>query len=219
MSPRTRRRRHLAAACGLTGALLGVAAGVTQVTVGSRVPEWTGAKQSPLALGLLTVALSLGAGFAAGRQRSVGLSTAERAACSFGLLGPGLLCLSTVGRLWCLPAPLLLAAGLLTIDSWRDTVTTLNANWWLVLLGALGGCELLMAAGAAPAPAAVGALSGAALIAAAWLGLHPRRRTWALVALGTLPFAALTWTTIVPLLVTVEAIAITAAHHPRQRVT
>jgi hypothetical protein len=210
MNARMLRRRRLAGRLGLAGASIGVVAGLTQATVGDRIPEWTGAKQSPLALGLLTVLLSLVAGFAAARQRHTDLSPGARAGCAFGLVGPALLCLTTVGRLWFLPAVLLLAAGALTIDSRRDTASALAARRWPILLSALGGCELLMSAGAAPAPAVVGALGGAALIAAAWLDQQPGW-TWALVVLGTLPFAVLAWTSIVPVLLTLEAFAVAAA--------
>jgi hypothetical protein len=68
-----------------------------------------------------------------------------------------------------------------------------------------------MAAGAAPASMVVGALGGACLVAAAWLGHQPRWRSWALVVVGTIPFAALAWTSIVPLLLTIEAFAVAAA--------
>jgi hypothetical protein len=217
MNARTARRRRLAAGLGLAGGLIGVAAGVTQATVGEQIPQWTGAKQAPVALGLLTVVLSLVAGTAAGRQHRTDLSVGDRAACALGLVGPGLLCLSTVGRLWYLPAGLLITAGALTIDSWRDTAGALTANWWSVLLGALGACELLMSAGAAPAPMAAGAVGGAALVAAAWLNHRPRWRNWALVTIGTVPFAALAWTSIVPVLLTVEAFAVAAAIHVRGR--
>jgi hypothetical protein len=215
MSAWTVRRHQLAARLGLAGSLIGVTAGLTQASVGDSIPQWTGAKQSPVALGLLTVALSLMAGLAAVRQHRSDLSAGARAACAFGLVGPGLLCLTTVGRLWFLPAVLLLAAGALTIDSWRDTAATLAADWWRILFSALGGCQLLMSAGAPAAPAVVGVLGGASLVAAAWLGHRPRWRFWALVILGTLPFAALAWTSIVPLLVTVEAFAIAAVQRAR----
>ena len=64
----------------------------------------------------------------------------------------------------------------------------------------------LMAAGAAPVPMVAGAVGGAAVIAAAWLDNRSPWRTWTLVAVGTVPFAALAWTSIVPLLLTVEAL-------------
>jgi hypothetical protein len=218
MTSRTARRRRFATGLGLAGGLIGVAAGVTQATVGARIPEWTGAKQAPVALGLLTVALSLAAALAADRQRRTALSIGARAACALGLVGPGLLCLSTVGRLWFLPAALLVTAGVLTIDTWHDTAVTLAAHWGRILLGALGGCQLLTSAGAAPAPMVAGALGGATLVAAASLHHVARWKTLAWVVIGTVPFAALAWTSIVPLLLTVEALAIAAAI-PVQRPT
>jgi len=116
------------------------------------------------------------------------------------------------------PAALLVTAGVLTIDSWRDTAATLAAHWRRVLLGVLGGCQLLMSAGAAPAPMVAGAIGGAVLVAAASLQRAARWQTLALVVIGTVPFAALAWTSIVPLLLTVEALAIAAAI-PAQRPT
>jgi len=91
------------------------------------------------------VALSLIAAVAAGPRHRTDLSAGARAACALGLVGPALLCLSTAGRLWLL----LVAAGTLTIDSWRDTAAALATGWSRILLGALGGSELLMSTGAA----------------------------------------------------------------------
>lgn len=209
MRAQTVRRRRLAAGLGVTGGLFGVAAGLIQAIVGERVPQWSGAKQAPVALGLLTVALSLVAVLAAARQRT-DLSVRARAACAVGLVGPGLLCLSTVGRLWYLPAALLLPAGVLTVDSWRATVAALAPDRWRILLSALGGCVLLMSAGAAPVPMVIGAVGGVCLVAAAWLDHQPSWRIWALVVVGAIPFAAVAWTSIVALLVAVEAFAVAA---------
>src|SRR4029079_1281339 len=74
VSAATDRRHRLVAALGLTGAALGIVAGAVQATIGPRIPEWTGAKASPVALGLLTIGLSALAGFVAVRQRDGGLS-------------------------------------------------------------------------------------------------------------------------------------------------
>ena len=78
--------------------IAGLGAGAVQVMIGSQIPEWSGAKASPTGLGLLTIGLSLLAGFAAVRQSTPGLTAWGRTACALGLLVPGLLCLSTVGR-------------------------------------------------------------------------------------------------------------------------
>ena len=147
---RTDQRHRFVVGLGLAGAVLGVAAGAVQVMIGSQIPEWSGAKASPTGLGLLTIGLSLLAGFAAVRQRTPGLTAWGRTACALGLLVPGLLCLSTVGRLWYPSAVLLVVAGVLTIDRWRDTGKAFAQDWFRVLLTVLGCFELLMAAGAAP---------------------------------------------------------------------
>ena len=201
--------RHRAAGIlGLAGSALGILAGTAQATIGPRIPDWSGDKASPVALGLLTIGLSAVAGFAAVRQRDGGLSVWGRTACALGMVGPGLLCLSTVGRLWYPSAVLLLVAGTMTVDSWRDCARAIAEDWFRVLLTALGGFEMLMAAGAAPALMLVGAVGGIALIAAAWLRRAPRRVLVGLVVVGTIPFAVLAWMAVVPLLLAVAASAV-----------
>lgn len=214
------RRHQLAAVLGGVGGLLGIAAGVTQATVGSRIPLWSGDKAEPVALGLLTVVLSVLACIAAVRQRSSSLTTASRAGTALGLLTPGLLCLTTVGRLWYLPGLLLVTAGFLSVDSIRRTASVISRNWLRCLLGLLGASELVMAAGASPLLMVVGIVGGIALVAAARLVSASRMALVGLVVLGTVPFAALAWTAVVPvLLVMVTAVvAIPLIRHaPIQR--
>jgi hypothetical protein len=208
MSLQMQNRHRLAGRLGVAGSALGVVAGAVQATTGPRIPEWTGAKAAPVALGLLTIVLSVVAGVAAARQRTPDLSVRAGAGCALGLIGPGLLCLSTVGRLWYLPAILLLAAGTMSIDNWRDTGTAIAHDWLRVLLSALGACEVLMAAGAGPVLMAVGSVSGFALMAAAWLSAARIGVIVGLGALGTVPFAALAWTAIVPVVVAVLALLV-----------
>jgi len=207
MSARRAVRRRVATRLGLAGSALGLVAGMVQATIGASIPDWTGAKQAPGRLGLLTVALSLLAGFAAYRQSRPGTGTTSQTAYASALLVPGLLCFSTVGRLWYLPGALLLAAGVLSVNSARETWTLLARNWLRCLLGLLGAAELLMAAGAAPFLLAVGAIGGVALIAAATIA-RSRSRLVALVVLGTVPFAALAWTAVIPVLLLLAAAAI-----------
>ena len=211
--------RHRAVArLGITGSALGVIAGTVQALIGSRIPEWTGAKQDPGSLGLLTIALSLLAGYAAHRQARPNTTVKSRAAYAAALLIPGLLCFSTVGRLWYLPGPLLLAAALISIDSLRDTSTLITRNWLRCLLALLGAAELLMAAGAAPVLMAVGAVGGVALIAAASVA-RSRASLVALTVLGTVPFTLLAWTAVVPvlLLLAAAAIAVPLTRHAMPR--
>ena len=201
-------RHRWVAVLGLGGSALGAAAGIVQATVGSQIPEWTGAKAAPVALGLLTIGLSLLAGWAALRQRTAGLSVWGRTTCALGLIGPGLLCLSTVGRLWYPSALLLVVAGAMTVDSWSDTARAFTRDWPRVLLTALGCFEILMAAGAAPLLMVVGTAGGVSVIAAAWLRTAPRGVLVGLVVAGTVPFAALAWTAIVPVFLAVVVLAL-----------
>jgi hypothetical protein len=212
--------RHRAAAnLGITGSVIGVLAGTVQALVGTRIPEWTGAKEAPVSLGLLTIALSLLAGYAAYRQARPNTTVKSRAAYAAALLIPGLLCFSTVGRLWFLPGLLLLAGALFSIDGVRETSMLITRNWLRCLLALLGAAELLMAAGAAPVPLAVGAVGGVALIAAATVA-RSRASLVALMVLGTVPFASLAWTAVIPvlLLVTAAAIAVPLTRHTLPRV-
>lgn len=201
------RNHRLAARLGGAGAVAGFAAGLVQLTVGSAIPDWTGAKSSPGALGLLTMALSLLAGFAALNQRDVTLTTGRRTAYAVMIFATALVCFTTVGRLWWLPAPLLFAAGALTIDSGHDSLSAIRENGGRCLLTVLGGCQLLMAAGSGPLLMAVGGLGGAVLVAAAWIPTGRLTRL-ALVLIATVPFALLAWVAAAPVLVMLMAVAI-----------
>lgn len=82
------------------------------------------------------------------------------------------------------------------------------------LLGASGAAELLKAAGASSL--VVGAAGGAALLAAAWPA--PSRVVLAaLTALGVVPFAAVAWTAVVPVVLLVVATGIAVALDPGRR--
>lgn len=86
-----------------------------------------------------------------------------------------------------------------------------HRRWLRILLAALGACEVLMAAGATPVVTAVGLAGGAALVAAAGLGARHRGPFAGLVLLGTVPFAAIAWSALVPLLLLVVAVALAVA--------
>ncbi|WP_410622896.1 hypothetical protein [Amycolatopsis sp. cmx-8-4] len=203
-------RTHLlpvAAMLGLIGGSLGVIAGVVQAAAGVHIPEWSGSKADPLALGALTVVLSGLSLFCATRLRGPrSLSSAGRVAVSVGMLVTGGLCFSTVGALWYLPGALLLAATALVLGSGhaRETGQVFADNWLRGLLAALGGFELLMAVSAGePAIVAVGVVGGLALLVAPWTPAVRLRVV--LLLIGTLPFAALTWWSLVSPLLAVVA--------------
>jgi len=201
---------RVAARIGTVGAVLLGAAGLVQATLGAVIPDWTGAKLAPVGLGLLTVGLA-GVALVAARRFRTELSPGPRAAWALASAGPGLLCLSTVGVLAWAPAVLLVAAAVLAVaDGPGESARAVAAHWPQVLLSALGGFQLLMAAAAPPWVMAVGAVSGTALVLAAWLPARPAVRV-GLVLLGTVPLAVVGWYALVPLLVAAVALPIAAA--------
>jgi hypothetical protein len=205
-------RRRVAAGLGLAGGGLLVAAGIVQATLGTVIPDWTGDKLAPVALGLLTVGLGVIALVSARCLRT------GSALWALGLVGPGLLSLSTVGRLAWLPAAVLIVAtGFAAADGGRDALRVLRAEPVRVLLTVLAATELLMAAGAAPVPMVVGALGGLALLAATWLRRLPRGPRIGLALLGVLPFAGVGWTALVPVLLALVAapLLVVAVRRPR----
>jgi len=201
---------RVAARIGTVGAVLLGAAGLVQATLGAVIPDWTGAKLAPVGLGLLTVGLA-GVALVAARRFRTELSPGPRAAWALASAGPGLLCLSTVGVLAWAPAVLLVAAAVPAVaDGPGESARAVAAHWPQVLLSALGGFQLLMAAAAPPWVMAVGAVSGTALVLAAWLPARPAVRV-GLVLLGTVPLAVVGWYALVPLLVAAVALPIAAA--------
>lgn len=189
------------------GAALGVVAGVAQAVLGSQIPDWTGAKAEPVALGILTIVLSCLAATAA----LVVLRRPDRPSLQVAMLATvvvvALVCFTTVGRLWLLPGPLLLVGAAMQMPDAPEVWTVLRREWIPVLVVALGACELVMAAGANPVPMVVGGVGGAALVASVGPSRSRPRACAALLVLGTVPFAVVAWSALVPLLV----LALTAA--------
>lgn len=206
-------RLALAGALGLSGGVLGVLAGLTQSLVGDQIPTWSGSKSNPLGLGLMTVVLSGVAIVAAlGLRRSSATSPGRRAAAVAGLLIPAGICLSTAGRLWYLPAALLAAAAItaITAGGAGAMIQATRAHWLQILLSVLGGLQLLPAISAAPILIAlIGAVGAALLVAAPWLPIRPALRM-GLIAVTVLPFAVLTWTSVVTPVIALLALCIGA---------
>lgn len=189
-----------------------MAAGAAVAARGNDLADWTGGKQDPTPLGLLTVALSVCAAAAClnqARPSENGIHPGRRAAVVVGQLLPALICFTTVGRLWWAPGVLLLAAAGLTISSAPSAVArAVRSPWPAVLLGVLAAFVVLVASTAAPALMALAVAGGALVTASSWV--RPRRPRWAaaMVLLGVLPFALLTWWSLVtPLLAVLMLVA------------
>ena len=215
----TRSRSHLinvAARLTRIGGSLGIAAGVLQATIGSRIPDWSGNKDSHVGLGLLTIALSATTlAVAARKLRAATVPGPETlSAITLWLAAVALLCSTTVGRLWAIPGALMLAASGLTFAAcgWHSFRAILATNWLRGLLGLLGVFEILMAISAASVTTvAAGVVAGGTLIAAAIISKPTRRSLVTVLVAATLPFVALTWWTIVTPLLSVVALAVALA--------
>ena len=99
--------------------------------------------------------------------------------------------------------------GIVAAGGGKQFRSVVATNWLRGLVGILGALELLMAVSAAPAiTVATGIFAGGALMAAAILTRAGRRLMVGALVAATLPFAALTWWTIVTPLLTAVALAI-----------
>ncbi|MEO5832871.1 MAG: hypothetical protein ABJA16_06855 [Nakamurella sp.] len=188
-------RRRMAGWLGLVGGILGVMVGLIQATIGGRMPEWTGNKADPTALGLLTMVLSsISVLSACGLLQRKTITPAWRLAAAIGLLVPGSLCFSTAGALWYLPGAILFTGGVYAIIAGGAARTrqVLSTAWLRSLTSVLGAFEVLMAVSAGPVvTVAVGTIGGLALMAAPWIG--GSAVPIAALLIGTVPFALITW--------------------------
>ena len=194
------------------GGTIAIIAGVTQATIGSRIPDWTGNKGQPVALGLLTIALGASVLVTARHLRTATAPGNETlTAITLWLALVAAVCSTTVGRLWVIPGVFLIAAAGVAftacgLNGFRFVVAT---HWLRGLLGLLGGFDFLMAVSAASAiTVAAGLLAGGALIAAAILTRPGSKSMIAAFVAATVPFTALTWWTVVTPLLTVVALPI-----------
>jgi hypothetical protein len=207
----TRKRQPIAAAMGGIGGGLAVLAGAVQILVGTRIPEWSGAKDAPLVLGALTVVLGAIALGGARSLRGDGIAAPGRRAVAAGaMLVPAGLILGTVGRLGYVPCALLVIAAAYAVAAGRvsDVGEVVVVHWRAVLLSVLGGVEVLMAATAEPAIILVAGVVGGLVVGVApWVPGRQRVRVGLVVA-GTVPFAALTWWSVVTPLLAVAAVGI-----------
>jgi hypothetical protein len=192
-------RERIAASLGIVGATLGLVAGLVELTAGPSIRSWVGNKQDTTRLGLVTLvlaAIALGAALALARRPDA--SAPRRLAFAAALLLPGLICFTTVGRLWYLPGALLVAAGLLVAADRRDELKEVTAaaarNWTAILTVALACFYVALGATALGVAGVLGILGGVLVLGlVAMRDKLPVPLTVVLLLLAALPFAALTW--------------------------
>jgi hypothetical protein len=206
--------KRIAAILGIVGGTLGLIAGLVELTAGPSIRSWVGNKEDTTRLGLATLVLAAIALTAAlALMRSPQASAPRRLGLAAALLLPGLVCFTTVGRLWYVPGALLVAAGLLVGADLRNEVKEVGAaaerNWPAILTVALG-CFYVFLGATALGLAGVLGISGGLLV----LGLVATRdkvrarAAAALLLLATPPFAALTWWSVATPLIALLLLAV-----------
>lgn len=105
--------RKLAIHLGKLGSALGALAGLIEFTIGTRILPWIGNKESPFALGFVTLILSAVAFLSIlSTQKYVAPTNDQKLTIFLGVLLPAAICFTTVGRLWYLPGSLLLLSSI-----------------------------------------------------------------------------------------------------------
>jgi hypothetical protein len=204
------------------GASLGIAAGVVELVLGPHVRSWVGDKQDTTRLGLATIALSAIALFAAVtwlRRRDA--SPGVRLLIAVALIIPGAICFTTAGRAWYAPGVLLVAAAGLAAADLRDdaggVAAAIGRGWIGGLMFTLGAFYVFLGATALGRGGALGIIGGIVIMALVKTAARiPLRVAQIVLVAGALPFAVLTWWSIVtPLLaVLVVAIGLLALRRP-----
>jgi hypothetical protein len=185
---------------GLIGGGLGLVAGTIELTIGSTIRSWVGDKQDTTRLGIVTILLALTAA-AAANMLGRPASASSRLVCAAGLLVPGLVGYTTVGRLWWLPGALLITAGLLTGRDARQHTATAGRHLTRILCVVLALIYVGLGLSAHGIAAVAGILGGIIATAAAATRRLPGPIALALLTIGALPFATITWWSVVtPLL-------------------
>jgi hypothetical protein len=197
----------------LAGATLGIAVGLVDIAAGASIRDWVGNKLHTTTLGITTVILSAVALAAAVEwQRVGGRGGGRRLATALGFVLPAGVCFTTIGRLWYLPGILLLAAGMLVLlaSSREELVHAVNEHRWLGgLVALLGGYYVFLGADALPkATGVVGIVCGVAIWAALIATGKSHRMSLGLLAAGALPFAILTWWSVVTPLIAILILAL-----------
>jgi hypothetical protein len=208
---------------GAIGGALGVTAGLAELLAGPAIRSWVGDKEDTTRLGIATVALAavaLASALAVSRRPTQAASGRFLLALAFLL--PGLICFTTVGRLWYVPGALLVTAGAIVLagvwDERQAIAVAAERNWTALLVAVLGLVYVFLGATALGVSGLFGLVGGLTI-----LTIVVRRDAisapLALVLLiaATVPFAALTWwsvaTPLTGALLLVIGVPVLARHH------
>ena len=178
------------------------------------IRSWVGSKQDTTRLGLATITLSAIALLAAvtwlqRRETSPG----TRLLIVVGLIVPGVICFTTVGRAWYLPGALLVVAAAMAAselrEDAREVVETISRHWLAALTVVLGAFYVFLGATALGVAGMLGIGGGITILAIVALSsrVPPRVASLVLVA-AALPFAVLTWWSIVTPLLAILVVTI-----------
>jgi hypothetical protein len=112
--------KKLALKLGTSGAMLGMLAGLVEMSIGTQIRPWIGDKENPVVLGIVTLFLS-GIAFVSMiiASKRDALTNDGKLAIFLGVFLPAAICFTTVGRLWYLPGILLMVSVLfLAYEFW-----------------------------------------------------------------------------------------------------
>jgi hypothetical protein len=196
------------------GASAGVIVGVVELALGPHIRTWVGNKQDTTRLGVATITLSaIGLLAAVTWLRRKDDSLGTRLLIVVGLIVPGVICFTTVGRAWYLPGGLLvvaaaIAASELRADA-REVLDTIGRSWLAALTVVLGAFYIFLGATALGVPGVIGIVGGITILSVVAISsrIPSGVRSFILVA-AALPFALLTWWSIVTPLLAIATIAI-----------
>jgi len=144
--------KKLALKLGTWGAVLGMLAGVVELSIGTHIRPWIGDKENPVVLGIVTLFLS-GMAFVsmtiASKQDA--LTNDGKLAIFLGVLLPAAICFTTVGRLWYLPGILLIVSVLfLAFEFWMNSQARdvpVSSERTRKMIAAIGSLVILLSIG------------------------------------------------------------------------
>lgn len=189
----------LARRFGVAAVALGLAAGAIQLLAGTAV--WTGNKNDPVTLGWVTLLLAALLGLAT-------LATARATGAEIGLAVSGvflivaLLGLTTAGLAWVPAATAGLAAAFTTVRGVGVGVirVAVGRNWLAILLTVLAVIYLALGITYLGLPGLLGIAGAVAVLAALAFRERSRGTAIVLLVLGAVPFAVVTfWSLVTPL--------------------